>query len=77
MLYADGSTPAPGDTVRIDGKYRGVVVACIDQGLTLPGHEKWLYLGNGIMVDTDFGGMVHYTKQLCDHLILEHRASAV
>jgi len=77
MLYADGNTPAPGDVICIDGKYRGVVVACIDQGLALPGHEGWEYLANGIIVDTDFGGLVHYTEQLCDDLVLEHRASAV
>ena len=77
MLYADGNTPAPGDVLLIDGTYRGVVVACIDQGLSLPGHEEWGYLGHGIIVDTDFGGLVHYTEHACDHLVLERRASAV
>jgi hypothetical protein len=76
MRYADGHTPAPGDVVRIDGKYRGVVVACIDEGMYLPGQERWAYLKDGLVVDTDFGGLVHYTSEAVDEIVLVQRASA-
>ncbi|WP_255595001.1 hypothetical protein [Lysobacter sp. BMK333-48F3] len=60
MLYPDGQRIHPGDRVRIADRYRGTVVACIDTGRYLDGYEQWLYLGEGIMVDTDFGGLIHY-----------------
>ena len=77
MRYADGNAPAPGDIVRIDGQYRGAVVACIDEGKSLPGHEQWGYLVTGIMVDTDFGGLIHYTASNSQELVLERRGDAV
>lgn len=46
--------------MRIDAKYQGRVLASMDTGKYLPGHEGWAYLGEGIMVDTDFAGLVHY-----------------
>ena len=77
MRYADGNVSELGDLVRIDGRYRGTVVACIDEDLYLPGHEEWAYLGSGIMVDTDFGGLIHYTQGTADELVLERRCDAV
>jgi hypothetical protein len=61
MKYADGTDIQPGDDVLIDGRYSGRVVACIDSGACLPGFDGWQYLGEGILVDTEFGGLVHYT----------------
>ncbi|GEM_PF-721526 len=63
MKYASGIEIEPGDIVSIDTVYRGKVVASMDTGRCLPGHESWGYLGVGIMVDTDFGGLVHYTAE--------------
>lgn len=62
MRYQDGPTIEPGDAVAIDEHYRGVVVACIGSGRCLHGHEGWDYLGQGVMVDTDFAGLVHYPQ---------------
>jgi hypothetical protein len=66
MKYADGSAIRPGDLVRIDGQYQGRVIASMDTGEYLPGEEEWAYLAVGIMVDTDFGGLVHHTDETAD-----------
>ena len=68
MKYADGSPIQPGDIVRIAGQYQGQVVASMDTSRYLPGHESWAYLGTGIMVDTSFAGLVHYTETASDTL---------
>lgn len=59
MRYSDGNEALAGDVVSIDIKYQGTVVAAIDKKSYLPGHEHWAILGTGIMVNTDFGGLVH------------------
>ncbi len=73
MHYPDGTIIEPGDVVRIDGQYRGRVVASMDTRRYLPGHESWSYLPEGIMVDTDFGGLLHYTADASDPLELIER----
>lgn len=40
------------------------------------GEENWAYLGMGIMVDTDFAGLVHYTSEAIDDFVLIRRGSA-
>ena len=77
MRYADGQLIAPGDTVEIDGQYRGRVIACMDTKRYLPGAEDWAYLATGIMVDTDFGGLVHYTGLQSDQLVLITRGTSL
>ena len=57
--YLDGTLIEPGDLVLLDGVDRGRVVASIDTARHLPEHGGWAYLGQGIMVDTEFAGMVH------------------
>ena len=61
MRYVDGQLIEPGDTVQIDDVYRGSVLASMDTDRYLPGEEHWAYLACGIMVDTDFGGLVHFS----------------
>lgn len=73
MRYKDGQQVLAGDVVQIDGQYRGVVVAAIDDKSYLPGGEDWEYLGSGAMIDTDFGGLVHY-EQDDEELVLLRRA---
>lgn len=73
MKYKDGQDIEPGDAIRIDAIYRGKVVASMDTGRYLPGQEGWAYLGEGIMVDTDFGGLVHYTREASDDFVLIER----
>ena len=75
MLYPDGMKILAGDLVAIDGQYRGTVVASIDAGSYLPGEESWAYLGSGVMVRTNFAGLVHYTTQAHDELVLLERGS--
>lgn len=76
MKYADGNEIRAGDVVQIDSRYRGRVIASMDQNEYLPGHEQWSYLKEGIMVDTDFAGLVHYTADATDELILLQRPSS-
>jgi hypothetical protein len=33
----------------------------MDSGTCLPGFDDWQCLGEGILVDTEFAGLVHYT----------------
>lgn len=73
MKYADGSDIRPGDLVQIEIRYRGTVVASMDLNEYLEGHEKWAYLTEGIMVDTDFAGLVHYVADATDELVLLNR----
>jgi len=72
MKYADGTDIQPGDQVLIDGRYRGRVVACMDSGTSLPGFDDWKYLGEGVLVDTEFGGLVHYTGTTCEDIARWH-----
>jgi hypothetical protein len=74
MRYADNNDAKAGDIVQIDVRYKGRVIACMDTLDFLPGAEHWAELKVGIMVDTDFGGLVHYTPEATDELILIRRA---
>jgi hypothetical protein len=70
MKYADGLDIAPGDLVQIAVVHRGTVMASMDTGRFLPGWENWSCLKEGIIVDTSFGGLVHYTSESTDELAL-------
>jgi len=65
VRYASGQDVLPGDRVKIESRFVGTVVACIDTAAYLPPHthEQWGYLKEGVMIDTDFGGLVHYPHQ--------------
>jgi len=76
MNYEDGILVEPGDVVRIDRRDRGRVVASIDTGKYLPDNESWAYLGEGIMVETEFAGLVHYTTKTTDTIELLERPVA-
>jgi len=73
--YADGNEARVGDIVSIDDQYWGTVVACIDRGEYADGYPaaQWSSLGKGILVDTDFGGLVHYSDEDADRMILVKR----
>jgi hypothetical protein len=65
MLYIDGQPIHAGDVVTIDVKHQGTVVACIEDGVYLHPHtkEQWTHLQQGVVIDTSFGGLVHYPDQ--------------
>ena len=75
MEYENGCLIQAGDIVAIDDKYSGQVVASMDTSTYLPGYESWAYLAEGIMVMTDFAGLVHYTSQAMDRLVLKTQNS--
>ena len=65
MKYMDGTKIKLGDKVLISKKHYGVVVADIDGNEYSESNpkEQWAYLGSGVMIDTDFGGLVHYQQE--------------
>lgn len=65
MKYTDGRLAKVGDTVLIDGQYLGLVVVNIDadEYSTAYPSALWSYLRSGVLVDTDFGGLVHYQQE--------------
>ena len=73
MRYADGTKMQLGDNVVISGKYHGVVVADMDGDKYSESNpkEQWAYLGSGVMIDTDFGGLVHYQQENMDGETIE------
>jgi hypothetical protein len=76
MNYADGLLVEPGDLVLVDGTDQGRVVVSIDTGKHLPGYDGWACLREGIMVDTDFAGLVHYTAQTVSTIVMLERMAA-
>lgn len=77
MNYADGLLVEPGDLVLVDGTDQGWVVASVDTGRHLLGQDGWAYLREGIMVDTDYAGLVHYTAQTIGSIaLLERKGSS-
>jgi len=73
--YADGNESRVGDIVSIDDQYWGTVVACLDRGEYADAYPaaQWSSLGKGILVDTDFEGLVHYSDEDADRMILVKR----
>ncbi len=59
MIYANGESVQIGDTVHLGGNQSGVIVGIIDDGEYADGYreEDWKYLGNGLIVSTDFGDL--------------------
>lgn len=75
MVYADGNEARVGDVVAIDTNFSGVVVASIDNGQYSKGFpaEKWAQLGQGVLMDTDFAGLVHYQDSSPEQMTLVRR----
>ena len=78
MKYRNGKKVEVGDHVYIDEKYKGVVVANIESGTYSNEFRKdqWGYLKSGVLIDTDFAGVVHYEEESIntDEVKLNHRA---
>jgi hypothetical protein len=62
IKYTDGTSIKVGDAVIMDDGLKGVVVCSIDNNLGSAGYpiEKWSYLKQGIMVETEEAGLVYY-----------------
>jgi hypothetical protein len=76
--YIDGTSARVGDVVRVGVSGKGTVVACIASGQFSPTHPaaEWAYLGNGLLVVTDFAGLVHYPEDKLESLQLLRRTDA-
>tara|TARA_Y100000815_G_C13160006_1_gene431314 strand:+ start:265 stop:564 length:300 start_codon:yes stop_codon:yes gene_type:complete len=73
MNYTDGTQAEVGDRVLIGGQYHGVVVADIDGDEYSRNYagDQWRNLDSGVMIDTDFGGLVHYDQSSLDGELME------
>ena len=78
MQYRDGTEICVGDTVAIDTRHRGVVVASIDSSEYSEDYPatQWAHLGGGILVNTDFGGLIHYPPGHGEEMVLVQRRDA-
>lgn len=78
MKYGRGDKICTGDQVSIDTKYKGVVVANIEAGDYSDNYpkEEWSHLKTGVLIDTDFGGLVHYDQEglIAEEVTLQSRA---
>jgi hypothetical protein len=80
MVYPDAVDVLIGDLVTIGSTGKGTVVACMyrdDYSSTHP-RDHWGYLRTGVLIDTDFGGVVHYPDQAsldADKIRLHSRGS--
>lgn len=75
MIYADGNEAKLGDVVAIDTSFSGTVVVSVDNAQyskEFPS-EKWAHLGQGVLMDTDFAGLVHYQASSPEHMVLIRR----
>jgi hypothetical protein len=65
MNYENGKKVCLWDRVRIGGEGRGIVVFSVDddQYSSLFPKEQWSYLQQGVMIDTTFGGLMHYREK--------------
>ncbi len=66
-----------GDQVLIDSSHKGVVVANIEDKEFSEAYpaKDWAHLEKGVLIDTDFGGLIHYDKEALetDHVRLSSR----
>jgi hypothetical protein len=65
MRYPDGQELRVGDIVQFGTDHTGTIVVDVDSRTSIPPHstEQWAYLGAGIVIDTSFGGLVHYLDE--------------
>lgn len=80
MTYPDAVEVRVGDIVSFGVAGQGKVVACMYRGEYSASHcrEEWSYLGTGVMIDTTFGGLIHYPDQASldsEHASLVERGS--
>lgn len=64
MKYENGDQVCLWDRVQFSGREKGIVVFSIDDdqyNIRFP-KEHWSYLQSGVMFDTTFGGLVHYSE---------------
>lgn len=78
MKYSDGNIAELRDLIAIDIKYRGLVIAYIGKGEFLKEYvnHDFSVLDKGIIVFTDFGGLIYYPDDYREHIILVERNSS-
>jgi len=79
MRYPDGREAKVGDKVQCWAGCIGVVVASMDTDEYSTEHPRaqWGYLREGVMIETDKVGLVHYIEPEPGMILLERRPEAV
>jgi hypothetical protein len=64
MKYGNDEKVCLWDRVKLGRNERGIVVFSVDddQFNSLFPKEQWSYLEHGVMIDTTFGGLVHFPE---------------
>lgn len=73
-LYSDGTALRVGDEVALMGG-RGTVRANIDSDEYSPmfPRSEWVYLQIGVILETDFAGVLHIPADQSESFVLLHR----
>ncbi|WP_155845429.1 hypothetical protein [Chitinilyticum aquatile] len=68
MISDSGVIIRVGDSVRFSGGMTGVVVVCLDDKTALSDYclDDWLYLEDGLLIDSLQGGLVHVSTNSGD-----------
>ena len=66
-----------GDVLKLWEGCVGVVVCSIDDGEYSPKYpeEDWSYLKSGILIDSDQGGLVHYSKAESSFALIRRKSN--
>ena len=72
MKFPNGREVQVGDVFKYSDGTKGTVVCSMDLGQYSEEHpkEQWGYLSEGVMVETEAMGLVHYTKPDSDMVFL-------
>jgi len=78
MKYKNGVDVEVGDEVQVDNRYRGTVVVDLVAGHFKPESplERWAYLQRGLLINTNYGALLHYPPGHKDELTLLRRRKA-
>jgi len=78
VKYTNGLEVEIGDEVQVDQRYKGTVVANLDAGQFTSAYplERWAYLRTGLLINTNYGALLHYPPGHKDELVLLRRHKA-
>jgi hypothetical protein len=79
MDYPDGKKVMLGDRVKLWEGCHGTVVCSIDGDEYTPEYPRadWAYLKNGVLVESDQAGLIHYLRPERTFALVERRPKTV
>lgn len=75
MNYPDGKKVMVGDQVKLWEGCHGTVVASMDDDEYTPQYSKtqWSYLKNGVLINSDKAGLIHYIRPENSFVLIERK----